>query len=434
MKDLKHVYLTDDYYMKITILGSGKEVGRSGFMVTSDNTNILLDYGVLLRKEPSFPIHVRPKDISRVVLTHAHLDHSGFIPSLFLSKADIPVLGTNPTFELSNLLIEDMLKISGFYLPFESADLNSMMNHSKTLQYGEKESIGNMEIAIHESGHIIGGSSIIVESEDKRIFYTGDINTRGSKLLRPADLDLPEVDLLIIESTYSQTEQTPRQQSEKNLVEFAYEIVERGGTLFIPAFSVERAQEIAYVLKATNFKYKVAMDGMALKANEIMLRNPSFLRDPDVFKKIISEIEWVQGWRRRKQLIKEPGIIISPAGMLVGGTALFYLQEIAKNPNNGIALVSYQGKGTPGRLLLEKRLVSYNGKTRRSLADVRHFEFSGHSSRSELFEILNKIKGDPKVLAVHGDDMSCTKFADEIKEKYGLNAIAPDNGQIVEVT
>jgi len=419
--------------MKISILGSGKEVGRSGFLVTSNNTNILLDYGVLLKREPSFPIHVRPKDISTVVLTHAHLDHSGYIPSLFLSSSNISVLGTNPTFELSELLIEDMLKISGFYLPFEYADLNNMMSHARTLQYKEKNLLNNMEITLYETGHIIGGSSIMVESEGKRIFYTGDINKRGSKLLRPADLELPEVDILIIESTYSQTEQTPREESEKNLLQFAYDVVERGGTLFIPAFSVERAQEIACVLKLNNFKHKISMDGMALKANEIMLRNPAFLRDPEGFKKIISEIEWVKGWNRRKHLIKEPGVIISPAGMLVGGTALFYLQEIAKNPNNGIALVSYQGRGTPGRLLLEKGLVSYNGKTKKSLAEVKHYEFSGHSSRTELFEIVDKIKGNPRVLAVHGDDMSCTKFASEIKEKYGFDAIAPDNGQIVEV-
>jgi len=419
--------------MKITILGSGKEVGRSGFLVTSNNTNILLDYGVLLKREPVFPIHVRPKDISSVVLTHAHLDHSGFIPSLFLSNSNISVLGTNPTFDLSNLLIEDMIKISGYYLPFDYADLHSMMNHSRTLQYRERYPINNMQITLYESGHILGGSSILVESEGKRIFYTGDINTRGSKILRSADLDLPEVDILIIESTYSQTEQTPREESEKNLVEFAYNIVERGGTLFIPAFSVERAQEIASVLKASNFKYRISMDGMALKANEIMLKNPSFLKNPEVFRKIISEIEWVQGWRRRKQLVKEPGIIISPAGMLVGGTAMFYLQEIAKNPINGIALVSYQGKGTPGRLLLEKGLVSYDGKSKKSLAEINHFEFSGHSSRTELLEILNKIKGNPEVFTVHGDDMSCIKFANEIEEKYGFHAIAPDNGQIVEV-
>ena len=419
--------------MKITVLGSGKEVGRSGFLVTSDNSNILLDYGVLLKREPSFPIHIRPKDISTVVLTHAHLDHSGFIPSLFLSNANISVLGTNPTFELSNLLIEDMIKISGDYLPFDHAGLYNMMNHSKSLQYKEKQSINDMEITLHESGHIIGGSSITVENKGKRIFYTGDINSRGSKLLRPADLDLPEVDVLIVESTYSQTEQTPRDQSEKALVEFANDVVERGGTLFIPAFSVERAQEIASVLKGSNFKHKMAMDGMALKANEIMLRNPSFLRDPEVFKKFLSEIEWVQGWHRRKQLIKEPGLIISPAGMLVGGSAVFYIQELAKNKKNGIAVVSFQGERTPGRELLERRVATFDGKVIKCSADIKRFEFSGHNSRSELFEILDRVKGDPKVLTVHGDEMSCIKFADEIKEKYGYDAIAPNVGDIIEL-
>jgi putative mRNA 3-end processing factor len=421
--------------MKISILGAGKEVGRSAFLVTCENTNILLDYGVLLKREPSFPLHVRPKDINAVVLSHAHLDHSGYIPSLFLSSStDISVLGTLPTFELSQLLIEDMIKISGLYLPFEYLDLINMINHCKSLQYKEKHSVGDVDITLHESGHVIGGASIMMEYQGKRIFYTGDINTRGSKLLKPADLDLPNVDLLIIESTYSQTEQMPREESEKRLLDFAYEVVDRGGTLFIPAFSVERAQEIACVLKTHQFKHKVAMDGMALKVNEIMLKYTSYLRDPEIFKKAVLEAEWVHGWQRRKQLVREPGVIISPAGMLVGGTAVFYLQEIAKDPKNGVALVSYQGEGTPGRALLDKKIVTYDGKMRKCLAEVNRFEFSGHNSRSELFEILDKIKGNPEVLAIHGDGNSCTRFAEEIQDKYGFNAKAPSQGDVIEIS
>lgn len=421
--------------MKISILGAGKEVGRSAFLVTCENTNILLDYGVLLKREPSFPLHVRPKDINAVVLSHAHLDHSGYIPSLFLSSlTDISVLGTLPTFELSQLLIEDMIKISGLYLPFEYLDLINMINHCKSLQYKEKHSVGGVDITLHESGHVIGGASIMMEYQGKRIFYTGDINTRGSKLLKPADLDLPNIDLLIIESTYSQTEQMPREESEKRLLDFAYEVVDRGGTLFIPAFSVERAQEIACVLKTHQFKHKVAMDGMALKVNEIMLKYTSYLRDPEIFKKAVLEAEWVHGWQRRKQLIREPGVIISPAGMLVGGSAVFYLQEIAKDPKNGVALVSYQGEGTPGRALLDKKIVTYDGKMRKCLAEVNRFEFSGHNSRSELFEILEKIKGNPEVLAIHGDGNSCTRFAEEIQDKYGFNAKAPSQGDVIEIS
>jgi putative mRNA 3-end processing factor len=420
--------------LKVSILGAAKEVGRSAFLVNGNQTRILMDYGVLLKREPIFPMHVQPKDIDAVILTHAHLDHSGFAPYLFLSDSvETNVFSTLPTFDLSQLLIEDMIKISGFYLPFEYIDLLTMMKHSKNLQYREPRMINDLKVTLHESGHIIGGATIMVEHEKKRLFYTGDINTRGSKLLRPADLDFGEIDLLIIESTYSQAEQMPREQSERELLEYAYEVIERGGTLFIPAFSVERAQEIACVLKTYNFPHKVVMDGMALKANEIMLKHPTFLKNAEIFKKSIGEAEWISGWNRRKRVVKEPCIIISPAGMLVGGSAVFYMQEVAKSDKNGIALVSFQGEGTPGRALLEKRVTILDGKVRKCLADVRRFEFSGHNSRSELFEILDRIKGNPKVLTVHGDESSCTKFAEQIRERYGYDAKAPDTGEVIEI-
>ena len=419
--------------MKITVLGAAREVGRSAFLVTSSQTRILLDYGVLLKKEPIFPISVKPKDLDVAVISHAHLDNSGFFPYLFLYNTDLKVLTTSPTLELSQLLIEDMIKISGFYLPFEYKDLNTMVNHSMDLGYRQKYSIKDMDITLHESGHVLGGSTVLVNSEDKRIFYTGDINTRGSKLLRAADLDVGEIDALIIESTYSQTNQTPREQSEKELLSFAYDVIERGGTLFIPAFSVERAQEIVSVLKHYNFKYKVVMDGMALKANEIMLKYPSFLREPEVFKKAVNESEWIRSWKRRKKVVTEPCAIVSPAGMLVGGSALFYLQEISKNDKNGIALVSYQGEGTPGRLLLEKRMTKIDGRLHKCNAEVKQFDFSGHNSRKELFEILDRVKGNPYVLTVHGDGESCIKFAEEISQKYGFKSKSPELGEVIDI-
>ncbi len=420
--------------MKVTTLGAAKEVGRSAFLINSNNTNILLDYGVLLKREPVFPIHVKPKEIDAVVITHAHLDHSGFVPFLFLNTdSKVKALATLPTFELSQLLIQDMIKISGFYLPFEYPDLMNMLNHSINLDYRSKFAIRDVNITLFESGHVLGGSTVIVEAEGKRIFYTGDINTRGSKVLRPADLDVGEIDLLIIESTYSQAEQVPRDQSEKELVKHALEVVERKGILFVPAFSVERAQEIACVLKAYDFPYKIAMDGMALKANQIMLKHPKFLRDPGVFKRSIEEVQSITSWDRRKRVIKEPGVIISPAGMLVGGSGVFYLQELSKNELNSIALVSFQGEGTPGRLLLDKRQVTFGGNTIKCLAEINRFEFSGHNSRKELFEILDKVKGNPSILTVHGDNIACTKFAEEINEKYGFKAHAPDAAEVTTV-
>ena len=126
-------------------------------------------------------------------------------------------------------------------------------------------------------------------------------------------------------------------------------------------------------------------------------------------------------------------MIISPAGMLVGGSAVFYLQNLALDKRNGIALVSYQGKGTPGRKLLDTGSVSIRGKELKCLADVRQFEFSGHADRTSLFELLKKIKGNPKVLTVHGDNESCTKFAEEIHERFGFEAHAPNAGETVTV-
>lgn len=422
--------------MKVTVLGAAKEVGRSGFLVDAASKKILMDYGVLLKRdrEPAFPLHVKPKDIDAVILTHAHLDHSGFVPSLFLSDViGLQALGTAPTFDLSYLLIEDMIKISGFYLPFEYLDLLNMKNHSREMRYREPYFMDGVQISLFESGHVLGGATITISHENKRIFYTGDINTRGSKLLRPADLNIGEIDLMIMESTYSQSNQTPREESERELLKFANGIIEDRGTVFIPAFSVERAQEIACVLQAQNFRHKVVMDGMALKANEIMLKHPSFLRDPNTFKEAITRAEWIRGWNRRKKVVNEPCAIISPAGMLVGGSAVHYMQELCKNERNGIALVSYQGEGTPGRMLLERGVLNFQGKVTKCHAAVRQFDFSGHNSRPELFEILNTVEGSPEVLTVHGDGKACTEFAREIQEKYGFKAHAPEAGEAVQV-
>ncbi|MDH3780345.1 MAG: MBL fold metallo-hydrolase, partial [Nitrosopumilus sp.] len=292
---------------------------------------------------------------------------------------------------------------------------------------------GNATFEFRESGHVIGGSTVLVESEKKRLFYTGDIKTNGSRMLREADFDIGEIDLLITESTYSQTEQKPRRESEKELIEFANEVMDRKGTLFIPSFSVERSQEMACILKSVNFKHKIIMDGMALKVNEIMFRHPEYLRDPKVFADAINDAVAIREHSERKRAMEEPCVVISPAGMLVGGNAVFYLQQLAFDDKNGIALVSYQGDGTPGRKLLETGKVSTRGKDMNVKAEVKQFEFSGHADRNELFDMIKSIKGNPKVLTVHGDSESCDRFAQEIHEKFGLEAYAPAVNETITV-
>ena len=418
--------------MQVKVLGAAKEVGRSAFQVNCDGTVFLLDYGVELGNEPSYPIEVNPHDITAAIITHAHLDHSGNIPSLF-ARGSTDVYATPPTFDLSRLLIEDMIKIEKSELRFDMSDVTKMMMYSKEIKYRERITRGNASFELRESGHVLGGASVLVEFENKRLFYTADINPKGSRMLREADLDFGEIDLLITESTYSQTDQMPRAEAEEKFIEFAYEVLDRKGSLFVPAFSVERSQEIACVLKNANFKHRVIMDGMAVKVNEIMLRYPDFLRDPKVFSDSVHQAIWIRGEKERKSVLSEPSVIISPAGMLVGGSAVFYLQQLALDKKNGIALVSYQGEGTPGRKLLDTGRVSARGKEMRAEAEVRQFEFSGHADRTALFDLIGKIKGNPKVLTIHGDDESCTKFAAEIHEKFGFEAHAPNAGELITI-
>ena len=413
--------------MDVKVLGAANEVGRSGFLVNCNGTKLLLDYGVMFGRRgtpPQYPIHVKPKDLDAIIITHAHLDHSGNVPSLFVS-GNTDVYATPPTMDLSKMLIEDMLKIEKNAHPFGLPEVNNMMKNSKEIGFKQKVTKGNATFEFRESGHVIGGSTVLIESEKKRLFYTGDIKTNGSRMLRAMDLDIGEIDLLITESTYAKTQQIPRKESEAQLIEFANEVMDRKGILFIPSFSVERSQEMACILRSANFKHKIIMDGMALKVNEIMFRHPEYLRDPKIFSEAIKSSTAIREHAERKRAMGEPCVVISPAGMLVGGNAVYYLQQLAFNSKNGIALVSYQGEGTPGKKLLDTGKVSTRGKDLSVTAEVKQFQFSGHADRTELFDMIKKIKGNPKVLAVHGDSESCDMFAQEIHEKFGFETYAP---------
>ena len=413
--------------VEIKVLGAAGEVGRSAFQVNCDGTNFLLDYGVMFGKPrgapPTYPLHVKPRDIDSVIITHAHLDHSGCVPSLFVS-GNCNVYATAPTFDLSQLLIRDMIKIEKNSHSFGSPEIENMMQKSKIIGFNEKIRRGNASFELRSSGHVVGGSTVIVESNNKKLFYTGDINLRGSRLLPPADLDIGEMDMVITESTYSQENQMPRKDSEKGLIDFANEVMDRKGTLFIPSFSVERSQEVASVLISSGFKHKIIMDGMALKVNEVLLRYPDYLRNPDIFKDVMDRVVAVNDHKERKRALTEPCVVISPAGMLVGGNAVYYLQQLAFDDKNGIALVSYQGEGTPGKKLLDTGKVETRGKDINVSAEVKQFQFSGHADRDSLFDMIKNLKGNPKIMTVHGDDESCTRFAEEIHEKFGFDAHA----------
>ncbi len=414
--------------MRLKFLGGTRQVGRSGVLLAGERTRLLLDYGVMLsREEPGFPIHVKPRDLDAVVLTHAHLDHSGAVPILYIDDG-VPLITTDLTFELSELLIEDFIGLSGLYLPYEYIDLLNMRKHLNGTSFNETTKVKDSTVEFKEGGHLPGAGMAAIQIDGKRVIYTGDINARKTTLLRGADIELGEVDVLITESTYALQEHEDREKVEKSFVEYARQVVEGDGTLLVPAFAVGRAQEVAMVLYKERFGYDVYMDGMALKTNDILLRNGEYVRDLSLLSKALNWVKRVEGWKDRKRIVKERCVIISPAGMLVGGAAAFYNERVSGNPKNGISFVSYQVRGTPGRQMLESKVALINGKPQKVKAEVRNFDFSSHSGRSEFLEMLKKMKGSPKVFTMHGEEENCIQFAKDIKDKFGLDATAPRAG------
>ena len=418
--------------MQIRFLGGAREVGRIGISVKSKKTQVLLDYGVMIGTEPGFPMHVPPKDVDALILSHSHLDHSGALP-IFYIHSKMPLYTNKLNLDLTQLLIKDFIHLSGYYLPFEYLELKTMMQSNKHLDFGVKEKVGDMRLQLVNAGHTPGSTQVLLEAKGKKLLYTGDFNTTNSQLLTGAAMDYGDLDAVITESTYANEDHTDRLELEKRFVESVTEVVEIGGTVLVPAFGVGRSQEMACILAAHHFEYPVFLDGMAREASRIIMNHKEFLRDPKLFMNAMHSIEWIEGWRDRRKAIKNPGVIISTAGMLKGGPAAFYVSKLGKKANNAIFLVSYQISGTPGKELLEKGVCTIDGKVRKVKARYEHFDFSSHCGASQLKEALRKLGGKPKVFVVHGEETNCELFAKWANSELGLDAVAPKTGETFEV-
>jgi len=418
--------------LQVRFLGGAREVGRIGVAVKSQTTQYLMDYGVMLERQPGFPMHIPPKEVDALILTHSHLDHSGAIP-IFYIEGKRPLFTNRLNLELTQLLIQDFIHLSGYYLPFEYLELKSMMKSNKHLDYGVEEKVGDMKFKLLNAGHTPGSASVLVEGEGKRILFTGDFNLEDTKLLKGASMDYGDLDAVITESTYASEDHTSRPELEKKFVDACTDVVELGGTVLIPAFGVGRAQEIACTLVDGRFEFPIIFDGMAREASRVIMNDKEFLRDPKLFTEAMHSVEWVEGWRDRRKALKNPSVIISPAGMLKGGPSQFYISKVGKKANNAVFLVSYQIPGTPGKQLLDKGICTIDGKVRKIKAKVQHFDFSSHCGATQLRESLKRLGGKPKIFAVHGAEGNCELFAKWANTELGLEAVAPRTGESFEI-
>jgi putative mRNA 3-end processing factor len=418
--------------MKIRFLGACQEVGRSAFAVRTRDKYLLLDYGVMVNHEIGYPVHIPPRDVEAILLTHAHLDHAGLIP-LFYIRGRIPTYGVEPTFGFADILIKDMIKLSGYYLPFEHIDLRTFLEHKVKTQYNEPVSVGGAKVTFVNAGHIPGSSQIIVEHGGKRILYTGDFNLTPTRLVSGADRTYSGLDAIIIESTYAMKDHPDRNQTEENFVNTCREIVEDKGTVLVPAFGVGRSQEVMCMLKARGFSHPVFVDGMALDAIRTLDKHPNSLGDSKLFRHAVEDAHWINSRHERQKAVKTPGVIVSPAGMLKGGAAVFYMDSISRGERNGVFLVSFQVDGSPGRILLDEKRFAVRGKVMKVNARVEQFDFSSHGGRTELQQTLKMLDRDTRVFIVHGEPESCKSLSDYARTELSLEAFAPSPGETYEV-
>jgi len=418
--------------MQLRFLGACQEVGRSAIAVKTSRSQVLMDYGVMINHEVGFPVHIAPKDLDAVVLSHAHLDHSGLIP-LFYVHAKLPVYGVEPTFKLTKVLVKDMIKLSGYYLPFEYLDLESMMSHTVPVDYHSKFKVGDAEVTLVNAGHIPGSAQVIVAADGKRVLYTADFNLVPTHLVPGADRAYKGLDAIVIESTYAAQDHPDRVESEKNFVLACKQVVEDGGTVLVPAFGVGRSQEIICMLADHNFSYPVYVDGMALEAIRMLEEFPNSLRDGERFKSAMRQAEQITNWNTRRHAARTPGVIVSPAGMLKGGASVFYMENIASGDKNGIFLVSYQVEGSPGRILLEEGRFLLHGKSRKVKARVEKYDFSSHGGRSQLQEALREVDKTTHVFVIHGEESNCKRLSDWAQQELGLRTSVPAAGETHDV-
>ncbi len=423
-------------FLKLSFLGACRQVGRSMFQADAGKVKVLLDSGTTTFKGERFPLPPVGK-IDAAIITHAHLDHSGYVP-VHYSKHSIPWYCTYPSVPLINLLWHDAIKVmqQRGEAPYLSEKLIRQANkHSVPMPYGEEyEFFEGTTFSFHDAGHIPGSAQVVLQegtAGGKTLLYTGDFNATDTRVLSGAKPPVKSPDGLILESTYALRDHPPRKQIEGEFMDFVHEATEEGNAL-VPCFAIGRTLELLAVLRANNFSSRVYVDGMGVGASQLAMEFPSYLRDSSGLSSALQAMKTVEGNSHRKKIAASKGnVIISTAGMLDGGPALTYLRVMNEEGRGAVLMTGFQVVGTNGRKLVETGRIKDNGREVKINLPVRTFDFSAHAGRTELFDFVKAVSPE-KVFCVHGDEEACTGFAAELNEK-GFDAVAPKAGEAFQI-
>lgn len=465
--------------MKISFLGATKIVTGSNFLIETKNTKFLIDCGMFqgnksINRMNYEPFGFDPKKIDFMVLSHAHIDHSGRIPKLVKEGFNGDIYCTKATADLCSIMLPDSghiqemenewdnrkRKRSGEKLReplYTVKEAEESLRYFRPVLYDQKIEV-NEEIVLRfrDAGHILGSSIIelwIKEDNKKaKLVFSGDLGRKDRPILRDPSL-IEETDYLIIESTYGNRLHPPSKDDAKKLISIINTTARRGGNVVIPSFAVERAQDIIYELNKYYTEYiknedqgflkvPVYIDSpLTVSATEIFLRNPDCF-DEESLKLIkignnpldFPNLKFTKTTEESKQLniIKESKVIISASGMCTAGRIKHHLKHNLWRRESSIVFVGYQAEGTLGRRIKEgEKVVKIFGEEIRVNAEIYSLEgFSGHADRDGLMWWMRSFKNKPKkIFIVHGEEQSTKEISKRIEEELKIKTHIPELGE-----
>ncbi|MBU1202015.1 MAG: beta-CASP ribonuclease aCPSF1 [Nanoarchaeota archaeon] len=451
-----------DEWVRITALGGARQVGRSAILLQTPESRVLLDCGIDVASEKNPYPHLEApefdiKELDAIIVSHAHIDHSGLVPLLFKYGYRGPVYCTRPTRDISALLQLDLIKIQreegGKDPIYSSDDVKETVKHTITLEYGEVTDITpDIRITLYNAGHILGSAMVHIHIGNglHNFLYSADIKYAKTNLLSPAHTTFPRLETLMIESTYGSKDAVmpnPRDQ-DKLFGDIVTNTLKRGGKVLMPVLGSGRAQEIIVLIErmireGMMDKIPIYIDGLVWDITAIHTAYPEYLNSnvrEQIFHKdnnpfLQDNIKRIGSAQERKELLEETGpcVILATSGMLVGGPSVAYLRELANNPKNSLVFTCYQGEGSLGRIIQQGvKEVNFKNGSKNELVEIKlevhKLEITGHSDRRELMNFIGKCNPKPrKVIVNHGESSRCLDLARSVHKTHHVETLAPKN-------
>ena len=448
--------------MKLGFYGAAGEVTGSNHQLLGAGANILIDCGFfqgikMCDDKNNKPFAYDVASVDALFVTHAHLDHIGRIPKLLNEGFKGKIYSTPPTREIAQLMLEDTINViareakADGHEPLYGKDaVEKAMKHWETIPYGKEVVIGEFHICFRDAGHILGSAMLEISHNGKKLVYSGDLGNSPAPLLHDTAL-LSGIDYLIMEAVYGDRLHEDRAERSSLLRATIEDTIKKGGVLMIPAFSVERTQDLLVELNDLVESKKIPeipvfLDSpLAIKVTKVYEENKSYFNKEtsaairggdDIFK--FPRLRFTERTEDSIAIkgVPAPKIIIAGSGMSNGGRILHHEKNYLSDPNNTLLIIGYQAVGTMGRALQEgvKVVKIFNEDVPVNAKIVNIGGYSAHKDMNALLEFVDTMRGTlKKIFVVHAEPGAALFFSQRVRDYLALDTVIPKDGDIVEI-